>query len=429
MEENMKRKILIIGRGGREHALVWKLSQSPKAGKIFVAPGNGGTRELAVNIPINEDEIDRLVDFAKENKIDITIVGPDSALADGIVDEFQKNGLKIFGPSKYAAQIESSKSFAKKMMMEENIPTARFEIFSNYSEAWKYAIEQGLPIVIKASGLALGKGVHICKTIEEVETALKEIMLDRKYGDAGNEVVVEECLKGQEASAHFFSDGFTTKPFPITQDHKPILAGNQGPNTGGMGIVPKPLSPETMAEIKKRVVNPMISAFRKKRKPFIGVLYPGLMITLKGISVLEYNARFGDPETQYYMRALKTDLIDIIEACLEGKLSEIEIEWDSTPCVCVVVSSGGYPGEYKKGFPISGIDQAEKIPGVVIFHAGTTYEDEKIKTSGGRVLGVTAIGETIEIALKRAYGAISLIKFDGMYYREDIGFQIFQREL
>ncbi len=423
----MKRKIkvLIIGRGGREHALVRKLSQSPRVGEIFIAPGNGGTRKLAINVPINEDEIDRLVDFAKENKIDLTIVGPDKVFADGIVDEFQKNGLKIFGPSKYAAQIESSKSFAKKMMMEENIPTARFEIFSDYNEALKYVIEQGLPIVIKASGLALGKGVYICKTIEEAETALKEIMLDRKFGDAGDEVVIEEYLEGQEVSVHAFSDGITAKLFPTTQDHKPIFAG--GPNTGGMGVVPILLSPEMMAEIKERVVDPIISAFQKKGKPFIGVLYPGLIITSKGIEVLEFNARFGDPETQYYMRVLKTDLIDIIEACLEGRLSEIEIEWDSTPCVCVVVSSGGYPGEYEKGFPIRGIDQAEKIPGVVIFHAGTTYEDGKTKTSGGRVLGVTATGKTIEIALGKAYKAISLISFDGMYCRKDIGFQIVKR--
>ncbi len=429
MEENMKIKILVIGGGGREDAIAWKLSQSLNVEKIYVAPGNGGTCKLATNVPIGADEIDRLVDFAKENKIDLTIVGPDNALAERIVDIFQLNGLKIFGPSGYAAQIESSKSFAKKMMIEENIPTARFEIFSDYQEALDYVVKQGLPIVIKANGLALGKGVYICKTVKEAETALKEIMLDRKHGDAGNEVVVEEYLEGQEVSVHAFSDGITAKLFPTAQDHKPISEGNQGPNTGGMGIVSMPLSPEMMAEIKKRVVDPIISAFQKKGKSFVGILYPGLIITSKGIKVLEYNARLGDPETQYYMRLLKTDLIDIIEACLEGKLSEIEIEWDSTPCVCVIVSSGGYPSEYKKGFPIRGIDQAEKIPGVVIFHAGTTYEDEKTKTSGGRVLGVTATGETIEIALNRAYKAISLINFDGMYYRKDIGFQILKRGL
>lgn len=420
MEDKMK-KILVVGSGGREHALVWKLSQSPKVGDIFVAPGNGGTCKLATNIPINANEIDRLVDFAKENKIDITIVGPDNSLADGIVDEFQANGLRIFGPNKYAAQIESSKSFAKKMMIEENIPTARFEIFSDHQEALKYVIEQGAPIVIKVSGLALGKGVYICKTIKEAEAALKETMLDRKHGDAGNEIIVEEFLEGQEVSVHAFSDGSTTTLFPTVQDHKTIFAGNQGPNTGGMGVVPMPLSPEIMAEIEKQVINPIINAFQKREEPFIGVLYPGLIITPKGIRVLEFNARFGDPETQCYMRLLKTDLIDIVDACIEGRLSENEIKWDSTPCVCVVVSSGGYPGKYEKGFPIHGIDQAENIPGVVIFHAGTSYEDEKLKTSGGRVLGVTARGKTIEIALDRAYEAISLIKFDGMYYRKDIG--------
>ena len=424
----MKRNILVIGSGGREHAIVRKLSQSSKAGEIFIAPGNGGTVKLAKNIPIDANEINRLVDFAKANKIDLTIVGPDNSLADGIVDAFQKNGLKIFGPNEYAAQIESSKSFAKKMMIDENIPTAKFEIFSDYQKALDYVIEQGVPIVIKVSGLALGKGVYICKTIKEAEIALKETMLDRKHGEAGNEIIVEEYLEGQEVSIHAFSDGITTTLFPTAQDHKPIFAGNQGPNTGGMGIVPMPLSPEMMAGIKRQVVDPIIDAFQRKGKPFIGVLYPGLIITSKGIKVLEYNARFGDPETQYYMRLLKTDLIDIVEACVEGRLSKIEIEWDSTPCVCVVVSSGGYPGKYETGFPIHGIDQAEKIPGVVIFHAGTSFKDGELQTSGGRVLGVTATGETIEIALNRAYKAISFIKFDDMYYRKDIGFQILKRE-
>lgn len=420
--------VLVIGGGGREHALAWKISQSSKVKRIFVAPGNGGTYKFATNVPINTDEIDLLVASAIKNKIDITIVGPDNALADGIVDAFQANGLKIFGPNKYAARIESSKSFAKKMMIEEDIPTAKFKIFRNHQEAFNHVVEQKLPIVIKVSGLALGKGVYICKTIKEAEAALNEIMLDRKHGDAGNEVIIEEYLEGQEVSVHAFSDGITTKLFPTTQDHKPIFAGNQGPNTGGMGIVPVPLSSEMMAEIERQVVSPIINAFQKKRRPFVGVLYPGLIITSKGIRVLEYNARFGDPETQYYMRLLKTDLIDIIEACLEGRLSKIEIEWNSTPCVCVVVSSGGYPGEYKTGFPIFGIDQAEKIPGVVIFHAGTSYKNGKLQTSGGRVLGVTATGETIEIALKRAYKAINFIKFEKMYYREDIGFQIMKRE-
>ncbi|MCK5332567.1 phosphoribosylamine--glycine ligase [Candidatus Parcubacteria bacterium] len=415
------KKILVIGSGGREHALVWKLSQSPKVGEIFVVNGNGGSCTLATNVSINIDKINDLVDFAKENEIAITIVGPDNSLADGIVDEFQKNGLKIFGPSKYVTQIESSKSFAKKMMIDENIPTARFKIFSDYQKALNYVLEQGAPIVIKVSGLAFGKGVYICKTIQEAEIALKETMLDRKHGDAGNEVIVEEFLEGQEVSVHAFSDGITTMLFPPVQDHKTIFAGNQGPNTGGMGTVSMSLSPEMMIEIKKQVIDPIINAFQKNGKPFIGVLYPGLIITAEGIKALEFNARLGDPETQSYMRLLKTDLIDIVEACIEGRLSKIEIEWNTTPCVCVVVSSGGYPGEYKTGFPIYGIDQAEKIPEVVIFHAGTSFENGKLMTSGGRVLGVTAKGETIEIALKRAYKAISLIKFEGMYFREDIG--------
>ncbi|MCK5475460.1 MAG: phosphoribosylamine--glycine ligase [Candidatus Pacebacteria bacterium] len=425
----MKRNILVIGSGGREHAIVWKLSQSFQAGEIYVAPENGETHRLATNISINVDETNCLVNFAKENKIDITIVGPDDSLADGIVDAFQKNGLKIFGPNRYTAQIESSKSFAKKMMIEESILTAQFEIFSDHQKALDYVIKQGVPIVIKASGLALGKGVYICKTIEEAETALREIMLDRKYGDAGNEIIIEEYFEGgQEISVHAFSDGITTKLFPMTQDHKPIFAGNQGPNTGGMGIVPMLLSSEMITGIQRQVVDPIINAFQRKGESFVGVLYPGLMITSNGIRVLEYNARFGDPETQYYMRLLKTDLVDIIEACIEERLSEIEIEWNPIPCVCVIVSSNGYPGEYKTGFPICGINEAERVPGVVIFHAGTSYEDGKLKTSGGRVLGITAIGETVEIALSRAYEAINLISFDGMYYREDIGFQITKRE-
>ena len=418
----MKKNVLLIGSGGSEHSLAWKLAQSRRTGKLFVASGNGGTQLIAQNVPIDATDVAKLLEFAQTNQIDLTIVGPDDPLALGIVDAFQAKGLRIFGPTKSAAEIEWSKSFSKKLMNDGGIPTAKFEVFKEHAKALDYVRSQHLPIVIKASGLALGKGVYVCNTLNEAEMALSEIMLEQVHKDAGNEVIIEEFLDGPEISIHALSDGNTFKLFPPSQDHKPIGEGNVGKNTGGMGTI-APISWITtgnMREINKRIVIPTLDALSNMGRPFTGLLYPGLKMATEGPKVLEFNARFGDPETQSYMRLLKTDLLDIVEAGVEGTLSEINLEWHPGFAVCVVLASGGYPDEYKKGFPISGIEKAEKVSGVIIFHAGTTFSD-KLVTSGGRVLGVTAVGDTLQDALNRAYRAISFIHFEGMQYRRDIG--------
>ena len=326
----MKKNVLLIGSGGREHSLAWKLAQSPKIGKLFVAPGNGGTQLIAQNVPIDATDVAKLLEFAQTNQIDLTIVGPDDPLALGIVDAFQAKGLRIFGPTKSAAEIEWSKSFSKKLMNDGGIPTAKFEVFKEHAKALDYVRSQHLPIVIKASGLALGKGVYVCNTLNEAEMALSEIMLEQVHKDAGNEVIIEEFLDGPEISIHALSDGNTFKLFPPSQDHKPIGEGNVGKNTGGMGTI-APISWITtgnMREINKRIVIPTLDALSNMGRPFTGLLYPGLKMATEGPKVLEFNARFGDPETQSYMRLLKTDLLDIVEACVEGKLSEINIEWN-----------------------------------------------------------------------------------------------------
>ncbi len=418
----MSQNILIIGSGAREHALAWKLAQSPRIGKIYVAPGNGGTRQIATNIQIEASNIDELVKFAEKNAIDLTVVGPDDSLALGVVDAFQARGLRIFGPTRAAAEIESSKAFAKELMRETNVPTAAFRIFSKHSEALVYVRERGAPIVVKASGLALGKGVYVCKTLAEAESALAETMLDHVQGNAGNEVVIEEFLDGQEISIHAFCDGKTFVLLPAAQDHKPIRDNDEGKNTGGMGtIVPVPwVTAKTLQEVDEAIVRPTLKALAERGRPFTGLLYPGLKMTSNGPRVLEFNARFGDPETQSYMRLLKTDLLDILEACVDGTLDKLKIEWHQGFAVCVVIVSGGYPDEYKKGVPIYGIAEAERVPGIVVFHAGTKFDDE-LKTSGGRVLGVSAVGETLRDALDYAYKAIQLIQFEGMQYRRDIG--------
>jgi phosphoribosylamine---glycine ligase len=418
----MPKKILIVGGGGREHALAWKIAQSPKLGRLYIAPGNGGTREIAENIPIQATDIDGLLAFAEKNAIDLTVVGPDDPLALGIVDAFQARGFKVFGPTKAAAQIEVSKAFAKRLMDSCRIPTASFEVFSRYEETREYVQTHSLPIVIKASGLALGKGAYVCQTLDEAENALREIMVDRVHKDAGNEVVIEEFLAGQEISIHVFSDGKDFVLFPAAQDHKPVLEGDRGKNTGGMGtIAPVPwVNAEVMQVAKERIVLPTLQALTEEGHPFMGLLYPGLKITTAGPKVLEFNARFGDPETQSYMRLLKSDLLDILEACADGKLPEVPVEWHAGYACCIVLASGGYPDTYLKGFPIRGIDDAQKLPGVVIFHAGTNFTNQLL-TSGGRVLGVTAVGRTLREALDAAYEAISYIHFESMYFRRDIG--------
>lgn len=425
-----KLKILIIGSGGREHAIGWKVAQSARVEEIFFAPGNAGTVEIGTNIEVRSTEIEKLLEFAKKEGIDLTLALPDDPLALGIVDQFQKAGLRIWGPTKAAAKLEWSKAFSKDFMHRHNLPTAKFEIFNDFDKALQYVAKQSLPIVIKASGLALGKGVVIAQTIPEANEALENIMVKKVFGDAGNEVVIEEFLTGPEISIHAFSDGENYKMFPSSQDHKKIGEGNTGPNTGGMGTVaPLPFVTERwMKEIEDKIVAPTINAMRKEGHPFIGVLYPGLILTKDGPKILEYNARFGDPETQTYMRLLETDILDIFDVCIEGKLSEIEIKWKKflptgrqVSACTIVLASGGYPGNYEKGKVISGIESASKDPDIVIFHAGTTMLNGALATNGGRVLGVSATGKDLAEALHKAYGAASKISFEGMQYRKDIG--------
>lgn len=418
----MKTNVLIIGSGGREHALAWKLAQSPRIKKLFVAPGNGGTRQVAENIEITTTDIDGLVAFAENNDIGLTVVGPDGPLALGVVDAFQARRLRIFGPTRVAAEIESSKAFSKNLMREAGIPTAAFQVFSEYDKALAYVRKRGAPIVIKASGLALGKGVYVCQTLAEAEASLTEIMLEHIHKDAGKEVVIEEFLDGQEISIHAFCDSKTFALLPSAQDHKPIRDGDEGKNTGGMGTI-APISwvsTDTLHILGEQVVRPTLEALAKRGRQFSGLLYPGLKMTTSGPKVLEFNARFGDPETQSYMRLLKTDLLDILEACVDNTLSKLTIEWHTGFAACVIIASGGYPDEYKKDVPLRGVAEAGRVPNVVVFHAGTSFSGE-LRTSGGRVLGVTATGNTLRDALDRAYEATQLIEFEGMQYRRDIG--------
>ncbi len=419
----MSQKVLVIGSGGREHALTWKLAQSPRVKKIFAVPGNGGTEKLAKNAAITPTDFKALIHFAERHSIDLIVVGPDEPLSLGVVDAFRAAGLRIWGPSKAAAQIEASKSFTKQLLVENHIPTARSETFSDYTAAREYVKTRPRPIVIKADGLALGKGVFICHSGEEAEQALEQIMIKRIFGDAGDKVIIEEFLQGQEISIHAFSDGASSLLLPPAQDHKHAFDGDNGPNTGGMGsVVPVPWVDEKLLNtIDFDIVKPLVSALAAQGAPFVGCLFPGLMITAEGPKVLECNARFGDPETQSYVRLLKTDLLDIIDACIDGKLNELTIEWHSGFASCVVLASGGYPGAYDKDFPISGIAEAEKMPGVVVFHAGTVFKNGQYSTAGGRVLGVTAVGESLQLALDRAYAAVERIKFQHMRYRTDIG--------
>ena len=419
-----KLKILIIGGGGREHAIGWKITQSSRAGSIFFAPGNAGTVEIGTNVDIKATDIAKLVDFAKKEKIDLTLALPDDPLALGIVDEFQKQGLKIWGPTRAAAQLEWSKAFSKDFMRRHHLPTARFQIFDNFENAKFYVKTRSLPVVIKASGLAQGKGVLICHTQEEAFEALENILVKKVFGDSGDEVVIEEFLTGPEISIHAFSDGVNYKIFPSSQDHKKVGEGNTGLNTGGMGTIgPLPFVNESLMErIEKEIVAPTLKAMRDDGAPFVGVLYPGLILTKDGPKILEYNARFGDPETQIYMRLLDTDLLDIVEACVDGTLDKLEVSWKQDTCACnIVLASGGYPEKYEKGKVISGIKEAEMQPDIVVFHAGTKITGQDLVTNGGRVLGVSAIGKNLDEALGKAYKAIEKISFEGMYYRKDIG--------
>ena len=416
-------KILVVGSGGREHALVWKLAQSPKISKIYAAPGNGGIEGLAEIVDIKVDDIEGLAVFAQNKAIGLTIVGPELPLVRGIVNIFTKKNLRIFGPTKKASQLEGSKVFAKKICRKYDIPTSNFEIFDNPKEAKDYIGKTDKPQVVKADGLAAGKGVIVTKDKEEAREAVELIMVDKKFGRAGERIVIEERLYGEEVSILVFSDGENILPLASSQDHKQIYDGDKGPNTGGMGAYsPAPvISNNVFDEIIDKIIKPTIYGMQKEGHPYKGVLYAGLMLTDEGPKLLEFNVRFGDPESQAIFPRLKGDLVEAIEAAIDGRLDEVKLEWDERPCVCVVMASGGYPGSYEKGKEIFGLGKTKHLRDIVIFHAGTGKEDNRILTNGGRVLGVTGLGNDIREAIDRTYNAINLISFDNMYYRKDIG--------
>src|SRR3989344_1976705 len=418
-----KLKILVVGGGGREHAVGWKVAQSPRAGDIFFAPGNAGTIRLGANVNIAPTDIPKLLEFAKKEKIDLTLPLMDDSIALGIVNEFQKEGLRIWGPTRDAGRLEWSKSFSKDFMRRHNLPTAKFEIFDDVNKAKTYLIRQKYPIVIKANGLAFGKGVIICQNIEAANEALENILENKIFGDSGNEVIIEEFLTGMEISIHAFSDGKNYSVFPPSQDHKKIGEGDTGLNTGGMGaIAPSPfVNNELLKNVEDNIVASTISNMREENASFKGILYPGLILTDEGPKILEYNARLGDPEAETYMRLLETDILDIIDACIDGTLDKMEVKWKNGFACTVMLASGGYPEKYEKGKVISGVVEAEMGADIVVFHAGTKVVDNKLVTNGGRVLGVSATADTLEEALKKAYKAIEKISFEGMQYRRDIG--------
>jgi len=416
-------KVLIVGSGGREHAIAWSVAKSPKVDKIYCAPGNAGIAEFAECVNIKAMEFDKLVAFAKENAIDLTIIGMDDPLVGGVVDAFESEGLRVFGPRKNAAIIEGSKAFSKDLMKKYKIPTAAYENFTDPDEAIKYLETAKMPIVLKADGLALGKGVLICNTLEEAKEGVKTLMLDKQFGDAGNEIVIEEFMTGREVSVLAFCDGKTIKCMTSAQDHKRAKDGDQGLNTGGMGTFsPSPFyNDEVEAFCEKYVYQSTIDAMASEGRPFTGILFTGLMITEDGPKVLEYNARFGDPEAQVVLPRMNNDIIDVMEACIDGKLSDVELEFEDNAAVCVVLASDGYPEKYDKGFEIKGLDTFKDKDGYYVFHAGTKFDGDKIVTNGGRVLGVVAKGENLKAARANAYKATEWIDFANKYKRNDIG--------
>jgi len=414
--------VLIVGGGGREHALAWKIAQSPQVDKIFCAPGNAGIAEIAECVSIDPADIAALKNFAVNKRVDLTIVGPELPLSMGIVDSFEREGLPVFGASQKAALLESSKIFAKELMQEHGLPTASFARFTDPAKAKAYILSNNRPLVIKADGLAAGKGVFPAQTAAEAAAAIDRIMLQHEFGAAGDIVVVEEFLTGEEASFICFTDGVTIVPMPSSQDHKRVFDGDEGPNTGGMGAYsPAPvITPELQDRIMKSIMYPLIHALNKRGILFKGALYAGLMIENGVPRVLEFNARFGDPETQPLIFRLTTDLIDIMQAVITGRLSDISISWDPRPSVCVVMAAGGYPGSYAKSLPIHGLAEAARVPEAFVFHAGTSLINGRVVSSGGRVLGVTARGNTIAEAITTAYTAVDKIHWDGVHFRRDI---------
>ncbi len=423
-------KILIIGNGGREHALAWKIKQSPRVKDIFVAPGNAGTARDVVNVPIAADDIAGLVKFAKSEKIDLTVVGPEVPLSLGVVDAFEAEKLRIFGPSQAAAQLESSKAFCKNLLRQADVPTADFQVFRDPDDAMRFikgrfpGERDRCPVVVKADGLAAGKGVIVCKRRNDALDAIDRISRRKEFGSAGVQMIIEERLEGQEASVLAITDGRTILPLPPAQDHKPAFDGDTGPNTGGMGAYcPTPMVDDAlMAWIEEHVLVPTVHTMKRNRKPFRGVLYAGLMLTPQsGPKVLEYNCRFGDPECQPLLMRLKSDLVDILEAVVDQTLDQIEPPvWDPRPAICVVMASQGYPGDYTKGQPIIGIDAADEMPDVKVFHAGTKLDGDTVLTDGGRVLGVTALGDSISLAKLHAYTAVQKVRWSGSWCRKDI---------
>jgi len=418
-------KVLIVGSGGREHALAWKVRQSPLVKKVYCAPGNGGTALVAENVPIKETEIHGLADFATTEKIDLTIVGPEQPLVAGITDVFEAKGLKIFGPSRKAAEIEGSKVFAKQFMVRHRIPTARFQIADSPDLAMKI-IRSGeflFPMVIKADGLAGGKGAIICNNLKKAEETVNSLMIKKQFGASGDRILIEEYLRGREVSFIVISDGSRVLPLVTTKDHKQVFDGDRGPNTGGMGAIsPSPdITKEEFLRIMEIIIRPTVTRLLEERRRFRGVLYAGLMLTEEGPKVLEFNCRFGDPETQPQMLRLESDLVEVILNALEGNVMLKEVSWRPRPAACVVLTSGGYPLRYETGKRITGIDKASSIPGITLFHAGTRLENGNFVTSGGRVMGVCASEETLEKTMGKIYEAIALINFEGMHYRRDIG--------
>jgi phosphoribosylamine--glycine ligase len=424
-------KVLVIGSGGREHALVWKISQSPAVKKIYCAPGNAGIARQAECLPLSAEDGPAILSWAEKEKIDLTVVGPEAPLMTGMVDAFQERGLRIFGASRRAAEIEGSKAFAKYVMKKYGVPSGDSRVFDDYGSAVKYAKESGAPIVVKADGLAAGKGVILCPTVEEAIAALDLIMVQKAFGAAGRQVVVEEFLRGEEASFLAFTDGETVLPLPTSQDHKPIFDHDRGPNTGGMGAYsPAPVVSEKVhRQVMEQIMLPTVRGMAAEGRKYRGVLYAGLMIQDEKAKVLEFNARFGDPETQPLLLRMKSDFVSVLVATMEGNLSTLKMDWDERPTVCVVLATQGYPGPYEKGKVISGLEEAEKISGAFVFHAGTAWREGKVVTHGGRVLGVTAIGNDIEDAIGLAYEAAAKISWEGVYYRKDIGLKALERKV